>query len=115
MGVLLSVMAVTVAGVYTRDSAVIALAATGIVYFAAILVFDGGQRVLGSALRGCGDTWVVTVLYAVSYIGVMVPVRRLLAFPLGHGVAGLLEAVLVASIVSAAGLGWRFHVLVRSR
>lgn len=100
-----------VAGAYATDPGLIALAAPMVAFVAWILVVDGGQAVMANALRGRGDAWVPTLSHALSYFGVMIPAAWLLAFPLDRGAPGLLEGVLVASIVSAGLLTARFHGL----
>ncbi len=113
VGTAISAFAGEVAGAYTRDAAVVPLAAAALAYFAAITLLDGGQGVMGTALRGCGETWVPTLLYALTYIALMIPAGWLLAFPMGHGVAGLFEAILIASVASLAAQAGRFHLVVR--
>jgi MATE family multidrug resistance protein len=112
-GAVLLVAAPAIAGVYSTDAALVAVAAPLIAFVAWILVVDGGQAVMANALRGRGDAWVPTVSHALSYFGVMIPAAWLFAFPLGRGALGLLEGILVASIVSVALLSARFLVLAR--
>lgn len=108
--------ATPIAGIYTTDPAVVALAAPLIAYLVWVAAADGGQGVMAHALRGRGETWIPTLCHFVSYILVMIPACWLLAFPLGRGAAGLLEGVLIASLVSVGLLCWRFQVLaVRDR
>jgi MATE family multidrug resistance protein len=111
-GVLL-VAAPAIAGIYTTDAALLAVVAPLIAFVAWILVVDGGQAVMANALRGRGDAWVPTVSHAVSYFGVMIPAAWLFAFPLDRGALGLLEGILVASIVSVTLLSGRFLALTR--
>lgn len=106
-------MPATLAGFYTGDDGLTAAAAALIAFSAWILIFDGGQAVMANALRGCGETWVTTALQTFAYFGVMVPAAWLLAFTAGHGVRGLYEGILVASVVSAAMLCLRFARVVR--
>ncbi len=96
---------------YTIDPALVALTAPAILFSAAILVADGGQAVMANALRGRGDTWVVSALQSASFFAVMVPVSWWLAFDRGREVIGLLEGVLVGCAVSVALLAGRFHLL----
>lgn len=106
---------VTMAGLYTGDATLIAVTAPLIAFSALILIADGGQTVMASALRGRGDSWTPTALHLVSYYGVMVPVSAWLAFGLHHGVAGLFQGILVASLVSVSVLSVRFFILSRRR
>lgn len=104
-----------IAGLYTGSAVLIAVAAPLIAFSALILIADGGQAVMASALRGRGDSWVPTALHLMSYYGVMVPVSAWLAFGLHHGVAGLFQGILVASVVSVSVLSVRFFILSRRR
>lgn len=110
--VFLAVPGILVAA-YSSDPAVIAAAVPLVMISSAVLVFDGGQGVVANALRGRGDTWIPTGLHVISYFVVMVPVSWLLAYPLGRGVIGLYEGILIGSIVSALVLSGRFHGLAR--
>lgn len=98
---------------YTADPHLRALTVPVVAFSAWVLVVDGGQGVMANALRGRGETWAPTGLHVFSYIVVMVPVCWLLTFPLGHGVMGLFEGILIASAVSAGLLCGRFFWLGR--
>ena len=102
-----------IAGFYTHDPELIALTAPLMAFAANVLIADGGQVVMANALRGRADTWIPTALHFFSYFGVMIPLGGLLALHLGHGVLGLYEGILVASIVSVSVLSVRFHILSR--
>jgi len=108
LGVVLASFAPLIASAYSDDQALLGLAATLIAFTAFILIADGGQVVMAHALRGREDSWVPTWCHAFSYFGVMVPLAYLLAIEFGHGVMGLFQAVLIASIVSVALLSLRF-------
>ncbi len=111
MGVLAILLAVapgTIAGFYTTDAAVLAVAVPVVAFSALLLITDGGQAVLANALRGRGDTWVATGCHVFSYFIVQTPLAAVLAFRLDRGVLGLFEAIFVASIVSTALLAGRF-------
>jgi MATE family multidrug resistance protein len=118
-----AVMAVFAAGVYmfagpiTRgfatDPALIAVATPLVAFVAFVLIPDGGQGVLAHALRGRGDTWVPVFTHFISFIAILVPLAWYLALPAGRGATGILEAILIASIVSLVLLGWRFDRLAR--
>jgi MATE family multidrug resistance protein len=112
-GVLFALAPQLLARAYTGDAALAALAAPVIGFCAWVLVADGGQVVMANALRGRGETWVATGLHVISYLIVMVPLAWLLAFPLGRGIGGLFEAILVASVVSLLLLSARFGRLAR--
>ena len=87
-----------------------------IAFIGVILIPDGGQVVLSHALRGRGDTVVPVLSHLLSYLGVMMPLSWLLALKFERGAAGILEAILIASVVAVALLVWRFyHVSRRAR
>ncbi|MEQ8640394.1 MAG: MATE family efflux transporter [Alphaproteobacteria bacterium] len=101
------------AAFYNDDPAVLALAGGVIAFAAWILIFDGGQTVMHSALRGLGDTWVPTLCHFTSYYVVMLPLAWLLAFRLELGLAGVWQAYLVGSMLSVALQAGRFRWLTR--
>ncbi|MEM1400073.1 MAG: hypothetical protein AAGF58_09345, partial [Pseudomonadota bacterium] len=74
----------------------------------------GGQVVAVRALRSRGDAWIPTILHAVSYIGIMLPLTWYLALPLGRGLPGLFEGAIIASIVAVSLQMLRFAWLSRS-
>lgn len=112
-GVLFAAIPYGLVSAYTADPQLKALTVPVVAFCAWLLVVDGGQGVMANALRGRGETWVPTGLHVFSYFGLMIPVCWSLAFPLGRGVMGLFEGILVASIVSAALLCGRFYRLCR--
>lgn len=97
------------ATVFTDDPALLGVGAAMLSMAAWVMVADGGQGVMLSAVRGTGDTWVPTAMHFAAYFGVMIPLAWVLTFPLGLGAAGLFLAILAASIVAVALLSWRFH------
>jgi MATE family multidrug resistance protein len=99
---------------FTSDTPVAGLAAAVLPWIALSLLFDGGQSVMNQACRGLGDTWVPTLIQFGAYFGLMLPVAAWLAFRAGHGLAGLCEGIVAASVVSLATLAARFHRLSRS-
>ncbi|MDE1146313.1 MAG: MATE family efflux transporter [Azospirillaceae bacterium] len=113
VGLLFAAIPATIARIYAADPALIRDLAPLIAFMAWILVADGGQTVMASALRGQGDSWIPTALHFFSYFGVMIPVAAYAAFHLGHGVLGLFQGILVASIVAVSVLMVRFHLLSR--
>ncbi|MCB9946749.1 MAG: MATE family efflux transporter [Rhodospirillaceae bacterium] len=112
-GIVLLVFPDAVVAVYTEDPAVAATATGLVVLSAFLLAFDGGQGLMATALRGRSDNVVPTALHFVSYILVMIPLCWWLALPLERGARGLIEGMLVASVVSLGLLSARFHVLAR--
>lgn len=103
----------TAIAAFTSDPAVAALAAPMMVWVALATVFDGGQSVMNNACRGRGDAWFPTMLHFGSYWLVMVPLAWALTFPAGQGLAGVYQAIWIASVVSLAALALRFRRLTR--
>jgi multidrug resistance protein, MATE family len=103
-------------GLFSSDGAIIAAALPVVGWMLAAMIFDGGQTVLNSACRGRGDTWVPTAMQFVSYllVLVLVPSAWILAFPLGNGLTGIYQAIVLASVFSVTGLAWRFRRLTPS-
>ncbi|WP_448581553.1 MATE family efflux transporter, partial [Thermaurantiacus sp.] len=96
---------------YTGDPQVLATLPGALALGALFFMADGAQVVAANALRARGDIWFPTIMHAVSYIAVMLPLAWLLAITLGLGLNGILWAVIVASFLSAAMLWWRFRAL----
>lgn len=111
LGGLLIVFAHPIASAYGEDAELIALAAVLLAFIAVILPLDSAQAVMASALRGMGETWVPTGFHLISYFGIMVPLAWLFGLHWERGPWGLLEAMLVASVISALLINWRFWVL----
>ena len=102
---------VLVAGIYTSDPELIPVVVSLLGVAAFVLVADGGQVVMAHALRGRGDAFMPTACHVVSYLGVMIPMGWFLSIGLDRGVSGLVEGILIASIVSVGLLSLRFHLL----
>jgi MATE family multidrug resistance protein len=100
-------------GVFTSDPAVAATAAPVMIWVVLATVFDGGQSVMNNACRGRGDAWFPTMLHFGSYWLVMVPLAWALTFPAGQGLAGVYQAIWIASVVSLGALALRFRRLSR--
>lgn len=103
------VFAQPLARLFTDEPALLALAAAALAMAGWVMVADGGQGMMLSAVRATGDAWVPTAMHFASYFGVMIPLAWLLAFPLGLGMKGLFLAILAASMVAVTLLSWRFH------
>lgn len=102
-----------IAAGYTRDPATLALAVPAVLLAAAMILPDALQVVVAQSLRARGDILVPTVTHFISYIGVMAPLAWFLALPAGRGVNGIVEGVLIASVLSAGLLLGRFALLSR--
>ena len=102
-----------IASGYTTDAATLALAIPALVLAAAIIPPDALQVVVAQSLRARGDILVPTSTHFVSYVLVMAPLAWFLALPAGRGVNGIVEGVLIASLLSAGLLLARFAILSR--
>ncbi len=97
------------ARIFSNDPALIALGAVMLAMAGWVMIADGSQGMMLSAVRATGDTWIPTLMHFTSYFGVMIPLAWALAFPLGLGAAGLFLGILGASVVAVGLLSWRFH------
>jgi MATE family multidrug resistance protein len=85
----------------TADGARLApLLAAMLAATAPVTIFDGVQGVASMALRAAGAVWAPTAIHAASYVALMVPLCWWLAFPLGHGLWGVVIGVATASILA---------------
>ena len=114
-GAVMNIMPGALFAIYNDDPALMVLAIPAIALAGLAMVFDGGQTVVSSALRGLGETWWPTAIQALAYIVFMIPLGYLLAVVFGRGTNGLVEAVILASIVSVGLQAWRFQWLTAPR
>lgn len=98
---------------FTADPALIAIATPLVAYMGFVVIPDTCQAVMALALRGCGDTWVPVATHIISYFAVLAPCAWIFALHTDRGVAGILDAILIASVVSATFLVGRFYLLTR--
>jgi multidrug resistance protein, MATE family len=98
------VFAAPLAGFFTKDATLIAYGTVlvGLVWLMAVPDFM--QVVAAQALRALGRPWFPTISHFVSYVLVMSPLGWLLCIYFDRGARGLVEAVAIASIVSAGVL-----------
>jgi MATE family multidrug resistance protein len=108
---LIAVFAGRIAAFFAADPALIAAVVPLLVILALVMVPDHAQAVMAHALRGRGDTWIPVATHFISYFLVMAPLSWLLALKLERGTVGIMEAMLIASIVAAAFLIVRFYLL----
>ena len=113
VGLLLGLFKGPLARIYSEDAAVLAIMVTGLSVIAFLVVLDGAQAVLVSALRGAGDVLVPSGIYALSFPLVAVPASYLLGVNLKGGVPGLLWGLCLGLLCAALLLGWRFAVVSR--
>lgn len=111
VALILYFLSVEITQFYTNDTEVIYFTAPLLVFMGVVLFFDGEQAILASSLRGFGESWVPMGLQIVAYWGVLIPLSYYLSIPYGRGAIGLLEAVLVAGLVSCALQGFYFKYL----
>lgn len=101
------------AGMYSSDPEVVALAA-GLIPIAGLFqVFDGTQVVSAGILRGIGDTRFPMVAAAVGFWLVGLPLSVFLGFNAGFGAEGLWWGSLVALMAVAALLLYRVRMRLR--
>ncbi|HRN61185.1 MAG TPA: MATE family efflux transporter [Luteimonas sp.] len=97
-----------IAGIYTRDAAVAALAGTLLLYAAAFQFPDGVQVLSAGALRGLRDTRVPMFIAAFAYWGVGMPLGAGLGLGLGWGPPGMWLGLIAGLLVAAVLMGGRF-------
>lgn len=102
-----------IASGYTSDIRVIDIVAPALVLSCLFFLADALQVVVAQALRARGDVLLPSLTHLTSYVLVMMPLAWWLALPMGLGVEGLVWAVIVASLLSAALLLGRFWMLAR--
>lgn len=113
VGVAIYFFAQPIGRAYTGDPVLIAAVASMMPLAALILMPDGGQVVAAAALRGRGDNWFPTASHVFAYVIVMPPLAFWLGETLARGVGGVLEAILIASLVSVGVLVARHAWLTR--
>ncbi len=98
-----------IAAIYTRDAAVLALAAHLLLFAAAFQVSDGVQVMSAAALRGLKDTRVPMLLAALAYWGVGMPLAAGLGLGLGWGAPGMWLGLLGGLTMAATLLALRLR------
>lgn len=104
-----------ISSAYTREPAVLAMAAAALALATLFFVADALQVVAAQALRSAADVWWPTLMHLFSYGAVMLPLGYGLGVAWGHGVNGIVWACIIASLVSAALLCGRFWRVSRRR
>jgi len=107
------VMPDAIAAAYTDDAIVIAIAVPLFAVTGWMVIADGAQAVLLGAVRGAADIAVPTIIYAVAFWAVGVPLAYAFGFLMGAGVVGLIWGLFLSLIAATILLAWRFHVLSR--
>lgn len=103
-----------IAAGFTPDPLLRDIVAAGLMLSCLFFVADGLQVVAGNTLRAQSDIVFPTVTHTISYTLVMCPLAWFLAIPLGLGLNGIVWAVAVASLLSAALLVARFWWITRA-
>ncbi|MBL8559843.1 MAG: MATE family efflux transporter [Hyphomonadaceae bacterium] len=112
-GLLALVFATPIGRAYSADPALVAAVAALMPIAALTMLPDGGQVVAAAALRGRGDNWFPTASHVLAYVIVMPPLAFFLGETHGRGVYGLMEAILLASLLSVGVLTARHAFLTR--
>ena len=99
------------ASAYSRDTALLAIAAPALVLATLFFVADGIQVVAAQANRAAGDVWWPTIMHFVAYSLIMMPLGWWWAHEIG--VNGLVWAIIVASLLSSVLLTGRFVRVAR--
>jgi MATE family multidrug resistance protein len=105
------VFATPIGHAYTADTELAALISSLIWIGSLILHPDGAQAVTASALRARGDNWFPTFSHILAYAVAMPVLGYWFAERLHMGVAGLLFAILAASLLSASVLLLRWRAI----
>jgi multidrug resistance protein, MATE family len=101
------------AGLYSSDSTLIAVAGVLIPIAGVFQVFDGMQAVGAGVLRGLGDTRVPLIAMLLGYWLIGVPVSLYLAYRTGIGPQGLWWGFVAGLAAVAIFLLWRVRALFR--
>jgi MATE family multidrug resistance protein len=92
------------AGLYTPDAAVLALAALLLPLAGLFQVFDGLQVVAIGLLRGLGDTRMPMIVNVIGFWCIGMPVSLWLGFGLDYGAVGLWWGLVVGLVIVAGFL-----------
>jgi multidrug resistance protein, MATE family len=105
------IFAKPLASVFTTDPVLLTYGTVlvGLVWLMAVPDFL--QVVAAGALRALGRPWFPTISHFGSYVLIMAPLGWYLCIELGRGARGLVEAVAIASVVSATVLIGRLAFL----
>jgi MATE family multidrug resistance protein len=111
---LMLVLPHVIAGLYTRDATVLALAVQLLLLAGVFQFSDGIQVVSNGALRGLKDTRVPMLITAFAYWGVGMPVGWWLAFRMDLGARGMWMGLVAGLSMAAVMLFTRFWRTARS-
>ncbi|MDA9554831.1 MATE family efflux transporter, partial [Pelobium sp.] len=96
---------------YSKDAAVIQIAASLLLIAAVFQLFDGAQVVGLGILRGLGDVNIPTFITFTAYWLVGLPVGYLMGIKLGYGVNGIWYGLCLGLLVASILLFYRFQKL----
>lgn len=71
-----------------------------IAFASVIVIFDGLQNVASMASRALGSVWLPSFIHIGCYVGVMLPLTWLFGIKMEHGLRGVLEGVIFASVLA---------------
>ena len=109
------VFAGPLAGLYTGEAAVLAVAVPALRLAGLALLPDALQVILAGCLRGLSDVWPATLIFMLSFWGAMVPAAWWLGIHLELGAPGLVGAIGIGCGTAVLLLALRFrHVVDRS-
>ena len=98
---------------YSHDAHLLPTVQMGLLLSCFFFIPDGLQVVAAQALRARKDILAPTIIHYVSYGAIMLPLGFIFCLTLGWGVAGLIWAVVVASLISGTFQTARFLWLDR--
>ncbi|UZE37300.1 MATE family efflux transporter [Pseudomonas sp. B21-059] len=96
---------------YSHDSQLLAVALPSMLLLALALPFDAWQGIMSNALRGREDAMAPTLIHAIAYLLLMVPLGWLLTLHWQRGLNGLVEAMLIGNLIAAVLMTQRHHQL----
>lgn len=102
----------SLAGLYTGEPAVLAVAVPAVRVAGLVLLPDALQVVLVGCLRGLSDVWPATALFMVAFWGTMAPAAWWFGVHSGLGATGLVAAVGIGCVCAVALLALRFRRVV---
>jgi len=89
LGVCLLAWSARMAGWYTEDAEVLAIAIDLLAIYAMVGFFDTSQSVMAGAMRGLGKPKISAIVYMVTSYVCMLPLAYIFSFPLHQGVYGV--------------------------
>lgn len=102
------------AGMYTDDAAILAIAATVLLFAAVFQLGDATQCVASYALRGYKVTKIPMLIHAVAFWGFGLVPGYLLAYSADMGIYGFWTALVISLTVAAVLLVWYLEICSRS-